>query len=238
MFHLNEANKTLRRAKLHADVAIIIEPIPISQLRFTCYTDASWANRYDLSSQGGYVILAHEKQMLDGKLSRANLIDWSSRKLQRVARSSLSAELQSNTNGIDNFTFLMLTWSDIVDNPVKPNSKIHSRQLLESQAMKWAGGLVVDHKGLYDIYAGKKLQLEEKRSQVEAKANLETLELWGIRCRWVAGCYQLANAMTKEDIRANDSLREFLRRNQWAVVYDPKFVAGKKIKLGSDGQTP
>ena len=69
----------------------------------------------------------------------------------------------------------------------------------EVEATRHAGAVVMDHKGLYDIYSGKRLQLEEKRSQVEAQSNLESISTFGMRPRWVAGIYQLADALTERD---------------------------------------
>ena len=40
------------------------------------------------------------------------------------------------------------------------------------------GCLVGDHKGSHDIYKGTSLKLSEKRSEVEAKANAQTIREW------------------------------------------------------------
>ena len=46
-------------------------------------------------STGGYLLAASSPVMLDGTRTNANPISWKSGKLSRVARSSLSAEIQS-----------------------------------------------------------------------------------------------------------------------------------------------
>ena len=226
--HLMEANKELRMAQEHDEVAIYIEPIASGRLLFSVFTDAAWANRYDGSSQGGYLIVAHDAAMLDGKTVTANPVDWASRKLHRVARSSLSAELQSNTNGLDSLAFALLMYADITT-CCKSGQRSACGPAAEIEAKRHAGAVVMDHTGLYDIYSGKRLQLEEKRSQVEAQSNLESISTFGVRPRWVAGIYQLADAPTKRD-RQNGILREYLRRSAWSLSYDPNFVAGAKLK--------
>ena len=58
------------------------------------WTDAAVANRPDMSSTGAYVIGLCHRSILDGVRSPVNVISWKSSKLPRVARSSLSAEVQ------------------------------------------------------------------------------------------------------------------------------------------------
>ena len=177
--HLIEANKELRLAQEHDEVAIFIEPISSGRMLLTVFTDASWANRYDGSSQGGFLIVAHDAAMLDGKTVVTNPMDWSSRKLHRVARSSLSAGLQSNTNGLDSLAFALLMFTDM-STTCKAGERSLTGIAADVESKRHAGAVVMDHKGLYDIYSGKRLQLEEKRSQVEAQSNLESISThWG-----------------------------------------------------------
>ena len=169
----------LRRAKQHADTKIIFHEIPLTELQFTAYSDTAWANRYDLSSQGGTFIVVHGQGCYEYKKTKVSVVEWSSRKFTRMAKSALSAELQSNSNCVDSFGFLLLTWDGI-------HNTQHGKTLKQrvQQAKRWAAGCVIDHKGLYDVYAGKNFQLSEKRSQVEAKATKESLEEWEIPIRW------------------------------------------------------
>ena len=145
--HLEEANKVLRRARKHADTKIIFNEIPMADLKFTAYNEAAWTNRYDLSSQGGTIILAHGRGFYEDRKEKVSVVEWSSRILARVAKSSLSAELQSNSTCIDNFVFLLLTWDAIHNTQHGRTSEQRIRQ-----AKKWAGGCIIDHKGLYDIF--------------------------------------------------------------------------------------
>ena len=56
-------------------------------LKLIAFTDASFANNTDLSSQIGFVIVLADAS------GKANIIHWSSTKCKRVTRSVLAAEL-------------------------------------------------------------------------------------------------------------------------------------------------
>ena len=72
------------------------------QLRFGVYCDASWSVRPDGSSQGGYLIFIATASELDSERPfPLTTIDWQSRKLPRMCRSSLSAEAQSAAGAVD-----------------------------------------------------------------------------------------------------------------------------------------
>jgi hypothetical protein len=69
--------------------------LDISTLRLIVFTDSSFANNKDLSSQIGHVIV-----MADSS-NRANIIHWSSTKCKRVTRSVLASELHAIAHGFD-----------------------------------------------------------------------------------------------------------------------------------------
>ena len=64
-------------------------------LRLIVFTDASFANNRDLSSQIGYVLV-----LADGT-GHANIIHWSSTKCKRVTRSVLASELYGMAHGFN-----------------------------------------------------------------------------------------------------------------------------------------
>ena len=60
--NIAEANKILRFAKETADTPLVIRAHGEGgQIRFGCYTDASWATRPDGSSQGGWLVLLRRR---------------------------------------------------------------------------------------------------------------------------------------------------------------------------------
>ena len=59
------------------------------------FTDASFANNEDLSSQISYILA------LTDATNKANIVHWSSVKCKRVMRSVLASELYSTVHGFD-----------------------------------------------------------------------------------------------------------------------------------------
>ena len=81
--NITEANKILRFAKETADIPLVFRAHgEDGQIRFGCYTDASWATRPDGSSQGGWLVfIASENEMNSNKPFPLTIIDWASRKV-------------------------------------------------------------------------------------------------------------------------------------------------------------
>ena len=108
---LLEANKVLRFAKEAAQQHLfrIRSHGSLADLCLGAYTDASWAVRPDGSSQGGMVIFACNHQEIESdQLMALTILHWSSKKLARVCRSSLSAEAQAAAMTVDE-----LEWTKI-----------------------------------------------------------------------------------------------------------------------------
>lgn len=94
----NDAKALNRRLQWqidHLDRGLRFVPLDISSLTLVVFTDASFANNQDLSSQIGYVIV-----LADAK-NKANIIHWSSTKCKRIARSVLASELYAMPHGFD-----------------------------------------------------------------------------------------------------------------------------------------
>ncbi len=95
---LKEANKLVREVYNGRHVGMKYHELDVESLEkvaFVAWTDAAVGNRRCHSSTGGYHIVATEPQILDGVASRMNPISWKSGRLPRIARSSLSAEIQA-----------------------------------------------------------------------------------------------------------------------------------------------
>ena len=67
----------------------------LEKVCFVCFSDAALSVRSDLSSQGGFMIVACNEEALIGKAVPYTLVSWRSFKLPRVCRSSLAAEAQA-----------------------------------------------------------------------------------------------------------------------------------------------
>ena len=80
---LIDANRVLHEAKEHAKVRLIIHPIPIDDLRFVAFSDASFASEKCHDSHQGMIIMAAHKRIGENRSSVVNPIIWHSRKIQK-----------------------------------------------------------------------------------------------------------------------------------------------------------
>ena len=72
----------------------------------------AWAVRPDDTSQGGYIIfIASKEEINEGRAMKLSVLNWASRKLARVCRSSLAAEAQSASVAVDALEWLRICWS-------------------------------------------------------------------------------------------------------------------------------
>ena len=222
---LLDANKTLRYAKETADVPLTIRGHgPLDQLRFGVYTDASWATRPDGSYQGGWIIFVGTEEEFHGsKPFPLTVLDWSSKKLTRICRSSLAAEAQTMCAAIDSLEwaktlFAMMAW---------PSAKAHDEEI-----MRWLGysPVVTDARALYDASNSKApgMKLQEKRTAIEIKMACERMAAAGGVLKWCNSHQQLADGVTKASAR--QKLAWELKRKVHCLRYDPEGTASKKVK--------
>ena len=80
------------------------------ELVAVCWTDAALANRPDLSSTGGRVMGLALAAIAEGHEAPVRLVSRRSGKLPRVARSSLSAEVQALPEGNAELLYVRLHW--------------------------------------------------------------------------------------------------------------------------------
>ena len=107
-----QANKLLRFAKDVVQgycMTLRRHGNELAEVRFGVYMDASWGIRPDGSSQGGHTIfIGAEEGMSSGKPFPLTIVSWHSRKLNRMRRSSLSAEAQSAAGAIDEVEWMKI----------------------------------------------------------------------------------------------------------------------------------
>ncbi|CAK0816650.1 unnamed protein product [Prorocentrum cordatum] len=219
---LLNANKDLRFLKANADVGLYFGfDKAWSELRVGGYSDASWASRLDGSSQGGYTIfVGPDDDLRNGNPTPFVGMEWASKKLVRLCRSSLSAEAQAAALGVDSLMWVKLYLTLSLRPDFKPD-----------QAMLYLGEspFITDAKCLYDASrsATAGLGITEKRTAIEVKIVNEQMEEIGAVWKWVNTQQQMADGLTK--LSARQQMADVLRRGVHALRYDPNFVAGKKL---------
>ena len=135
------------------------------------YTDAAWANVDGVYSQMGCFIIIEQQ---DGLLVP---VLWESRKMTRIARSSLAAETQALVHGVDRVLWIQ-------------------RLIEEMTGEALPVVMRVDCKNLADAVATGKM-VQERRLMVDIAAIRADQEAGRISLEWVPAARQLADELTK-----------------------------------------
>ena len=190
-----EANKCLRFLKevVKNYVFTLRKHCSLDQLRISLYCDAAWSVRPDGSSQGGMLMFLSSQAELDScEPFPLTILDWSSKKLVRMCRSSLSAEAQSATIAVDELEWSKVFFAAMVNPyvPIQDDATMH----------KFGGSAVItDAKALFDsttaVTSG--LKLSERRTAIEICILRERLEASLSKVKWCNSLQQLADGLTK-----------------------------------------
>lgn len=107
-------NKRLKWQMEHSSRGLRFVNLDITTLKLVVFTDASFANNLNLSSQIGYIICLADAS------DKANIIHWSSIKCKRVTRSVLASELYAMAHGFDTGAVIKSTVEKILEIPLLP----------------------------------------------------------------------------------------------------------------------
>jgi hypothetical protein len=171
---VNKLNKRLTWQRENPSQGLTFVPLDTEgPLRLVVFTDSSFANNSDYSSQIGYVIvLADEK-------NNANIIHWSSTKCKRVTRSTLASELYGMATGFDVGAAIKATLEKIM--------KVESLPLI----------LCTDSKSLYECLV-KLGMTHEKQLMIDIMCLRQSYERREIsEVVWIDGDSNPTDAMTK-----------------------------------------
>ena len=183
--HLKLANKIIRKVKsTSVEIAFCKLENPLHLL---VYCDASYANLPSGGSQGGQIVFLSDE---NGSLSP---LSWTSRKVRRVCRSTISAETMSMLDAVDMSIWIMHILKDITGNQSR-NAELKT-----------------DSKSLYDA-AHSTTAVEEKRLRVDIAAIREELRKRSVKVDWIPKSEQLADVLTKQGAN-RDCLLAVLRNS-------------------------
>ena len=125
------------------------------------------------SSQGGSLIIAANKRILDGFEATTTMVDWKSYKCKRVVRSSLAGETQAYAEALDMLEFTKVFYALFLD-PWKTPSDVES--FFEKQHKS---PVITDAKSLSDALERSESStrnLIERRTAMELTAIRQRLE--------------------------------------------------------------
>ena len=219
---VGELNKTLRFAKTQDAYRLSMNKVfdSLEDMCMVVFSDAAFAVRPDGSSQGGLLVVLTSRRVLSGETVPYTVLSWRSHKLQRVCRSSLSAEAQSLATSLDELVMVKSMVSLMLDPLQDPR---------DQGTAQWPGSsvAVVDAKALYD--ALKKpgfTSSQDKRTAIEILCIQDELKRLQTTLRWVSSERMLADGLTK--IASRQDFASMLGSGYLSLVYDENFVAAKK----------
>ena len=185
------ANKILRKLRAHGTTKLFIRKIE-GEVQAIAWSDASWANRHDACSTGGYIIGLTSDKLMKGEKTHVSVISWGTNELRRVAKSSLAAEVQAMSNAEDELHLVRAAWAEF-------NGMVLNLDAPDETIRSVPGVVVIDAKSIYDTLTSQNqpLQLQEKRTAIELLAHLRNTEENGTQTRWVHGGANLADSLTK-----------------------------------------
>ena len=121
-----------------------VSPIPLDDLTLIGFGDCGWSVRRDGFSQGGSLIIAADKRILDGFEATTTTVDWKSYTCKRVVRSSLAGETQAYVETLEMLECTKVLYALFLD-PWKSLSDVES--IFEKQHKS---PVITDFMSLYD----------------------------------------------------------------------------------------
>ena len=222
---LHEINKLIRYAQETAQVPLKYYPIE-GKTNVCAWADGSWAAREDGKSQGALMVCFVSDRFLRGEWDRVSVASFASRKLPRVARSSLAMECQALELAQDEAEYLRASWSWL-ERPTQPAYSEYTKLAAET-----AGTVITDSKGLYDSLvrsASSSLGMNDRRTAIAALALKQCLAETNTTVRWVHSEAMVVDAMTKAGSgKARETTLDFATRDMWRLVHDETFTAAKR----------
>ena len=188
---LLEGNRTLREAQKYSDTSVVVRSIPLKEVCFASFGDASFASAKQLTAQQGLFIMACSKKLSQNDTTEFSPIVWHSKQIGRVVRSTLSAEAYSMSSSLDKLTWIRSMWG-YIKNPSFDWS--HPETSLKNEPL---GLMITDGKSLYDLITKTAVpNCQEWRTTIEVML-LKEQSRERTQCRWVSTAIMLADCLTK-----------------------------------------
>ena len=201
--------------------------------------DQAHANRPQGGSTGGLLTFIGGPQHAYGEAGKLSIVSWKTWKLRRRAISTNDGEIQSMVEGEDaNFRTRFL-WAQLNGCLCQDNLLADANRMVAHVK----GVVGTDSRGGFDAvnkHEGPLLGLSNIRSALQAYQLRESLEQSKAALIWIAGDWNLSDALTKKSKTARTSLVQFFRTWTWRLKFDPGFVQSerksKKAGLGAVSQ--
>ena len=205
---LGIANKVLAEAKQHP-ISLMVLPIAVSEVTFCAFSDASFSSVKERAAHQGTLVFATTPNLLENRWTAVAPVAWVSKRLERVVRSTLSAEAAALCNSVDRLMWLRVFWA-WMKNPAIEWAKPEQVLAHENQ-----GALVTDCRSAYDLLTRTAVpQCSEHRTTLECLLIRERLRE-NCTVRWVASPAMLSDCLTKS--MDASVLRECIRSGKYSL---------------------
>ncbi|CAE7945116.1 RE1 [Symbiodinium sp. KB8] len=163
-----------------------------------------------LSSQGGHIILYHDKDLQYEPWAKVTVASWKSYKLKRKVVNTLAAECQALVSGVGNLQWHRFLFAEAQNDPIKDRD--WERKLSNIPFLA-----VTDSKSLYDTLSKQTCpfsQVDDKRTAIDVSILKHDLEGAGT-VRWIDGRNMISDNLTKN--AGGNYLRFVMSRGQWTL---------------------
>eukprot|EP00435_Cladocopium_sp_Y103_P009579 s5005_g2.t1 len=219
---LIQCNRILHEAKTHP-VSLMVLLIAPDQVTLCAFSDASFMSSKQSTAHQGTLIFVTTPELLQNQKAVVAPIAWSSKKVPRVVRSTLSAEAAALSNTVDRLLWLRMLWAWAQD----PDCEWGSPEEVLEKEKKAA--VVTDCRSMYDILTKTAIpNCSEHRTTIECLLIRERLKS-NCDVRWVTSQAMLADCLTKT--MDSSTLRECLRTGKYSL-----FDEDQVLKQRADGR--
>ena len=227
--HLVKTHELVRQAKEYKDFALTFKSHDLDTGGFVAVSDASLGGHWDddhggpVRSQGAFVVMFADTALAHyGRRGRFTVLDWRSRKIKRVVRSSFAAETLSLADANDALQHLRGCLLDVLDGDA-------NLRYWWKEASRWPATLVTDARDCHD-------HLEKETSAQPAQRSLlfdlaeirQSINEGHTRIRWTATENMLVDCMTKQLDPAH--FVRVLLGGEWSIERDSSLVNARTQK--------
>eukprot|EP00435_Cladocopium_sp_Y103_P021800 s2487_g5.t1 len=195
-------NEIVKNLKETASFAVVLQPLRNTKL--SVVTDASFANN-GYHSQGGQMVIAHEKGLRDGMRVKTNIVGWRSGRLQRVVNSTLAAETQSLSRGLGDLLWILVLTMELSESDFKIRDwkqRLSAEEVLvlgaeHHQDLLKESLAIVDAKSLFDYLSKDTVGGQDRRTAIEIQIIRDDLHHLQGHVRWIDHPAMIADGLTK-----------------------------------------
>ena len=224
---LLEANRVLHEAKRFQDTFIVIPSLPLEEVTFCAFSDASFSTKVGEHSYQGALIFSTTGKLHLSEKAPVCPMAWTSKKIPRVVRSTLSAEAMALSNSLDRLSWIRLFWRWLL----KPDDswKTPSETLKQMNTAV----TVTDCKSVYDICSRTAIpNCAEYRTTLECLLVRERLGE-NTKIRWINSKAQLADCLTKP--MEGHALRDCLETGAYSLFDEHRVLQERSEKRNNLG---